>query len=217
MPVALLMGQQIISRSQLEPMDRLYRNNLINSISGFKSANLIGTKGAKGVTNLAIFSSVTHFGSNPPLLGFVTRPTVVPRNTYENILREKFYTINHVHAEITAKAHQTSAKYEGNESEFEICGFEEQWTNHPAPYVKECKVKIGLSLAEKYHIKANDTILVLGNIEEIIVDEGSIGVDGFLDLSKVDTVAINGLDSYLSVRKIARYSYARPGQQLELL
>ena len=51
-------------------MHHLYRINLINSCSGYKSANLIGTKSVDGITNVAIFSSVTHIGSNPALLGF---------------------------------------------------------------------------------------------------------------------------------------------------
>ena len=68
-----------------ENMDHLYRINLINSCSGYKSANLIGTKSSKGNENVAVFSSVTHMGSHPPLLGVFFRPTTVPRNTYENI------------------------------------------------------------------------------------------------------------------------------------
>ena len=59
--------------NDFENLHHLYRINLINSCSGFKSANLIGTKSLSGVSNVAIFSSVTHIGSNPPLLGFFLR------------------------------------------------------------------------------------------------------------------------------------------------
>jgi hypothetical protein len=55
---------------QIENLDKIFRINLINSCSGYKSANLIGTISDKGVKNLAVFSSITHLGSNPPLLGF---------------------------------------------------------------------------------------------------------------------------------------------------
>ena len=58
----------------LKEMDRVKRLKLINSISGIKSANLIGTKSLTGVTNLCIISSVTHIGSNPALIGFICRP-----------------------------------------------------------------------------------------------------------------------------------------------
>jgi flavin reductase (DIM6/NTAB) family NADH-FMN oxidoreductase RutF len=57
------------------------RLNLINSCTGYKSANLIATKSEDGAVNVAIFSSITHLGSNPALIGFIVRPTTVPRNT----------------------------------------------------------------------------------------------------------------------------------------
>ena len=89
------------------------RVNLINSISGYKPANLIGTISAAKKTNLAIFSSVVHLGTNPPLFGFITRPTTeVPRHTYENLKEIGVYTINHVHESFIEKAHYTSAKFD---------------------------------------------------------------------------------------------------------
>ena len=60
---------------EIENLDRLYRINLINSITGIKPANLIGTKSIGNHENLAIISSVVHMGSNPPLIGFIMRPS----------------------------------------------------------------------------------------------------------------------------------------------
>ena len=57
-------------------MDKISRLNLINSITGVKPSNLIGTKSKDGFSNLAIFSSVVHLGSKPPLIGFITRPCI---------------------------------------------------------------------------------------------------------------------------------------------
>ena len=71
--------------NDLDGLSKIYRLNLINSITGYKSANLIGTQSLNGKTNLAIFSSVIHLGSNPALIGFVLRPTTVPRHTYSNL------------------------------------------------------------------------------------------------------------------------------------
>ena len=73
------------SRTDIDQMDKIFRLNLINSCTGFKSANLLGTKSLNGVSNVAVFSSITHLGSNPPLIGFILRPTTVPRDTYRNI------------------------------------------------------------------------------------------------------------------------------------
>ena len=60
--------------NDLDGLSKVYRLNLINSITGYKSANLIGTQNLNGITNLAIFSSIIHIGSNPPLMGFILRP-----------------------------------------------------------------------------------------------------------------------------------------------
>ena len=88
------------SEESLKTLNKIYRLNLINSITGYKPANLIGTKSKNGVTNLAIFSSVIHLGSNPALIGIVTRPNTVPRHTYKNIIDTKYFTINHISKEI---------------------------------------------------------------------------------------------------------------------
>jgi len=47
-------------KNAIDAMENRYRANFINSITGYKSANLIGTVSSDGVENLAIFSSVTH-------------------------------------------------------------------------------------------------------------------------------------------------------------
>ncbi|MCG8387197.1 MAG: flavin reductase family protein [Cytophagales bacterium] len=201
---------------ELDQMERLYRNNLINSISGFKSANLLGSVDENGRANLAIFSSVTHFGSNPPLLGFVVRPPVVPRHTYENLKSTGYFTINHVHRDHIIRAHQTSAKYDQSVDEFEQCGFVKEMSDlHPVPYVRRAPIKIGLSFEEEYPVKANGTILVLGKIIELKALPSVIKEDGFVDLAEAGSVTINGLDSYLLPEKLARFTYARPPQNLE--
>ncbi|MGO3346471.1 MAG: hypothetical protein ACTIM4_14665 [Marinomonas sp.] len=61
------MPNQHFDLQSLSEMTSRYRTQLINSLSGFKSANLIGTCNAQGQTNLAIFSSVFHLGASPAL------------------------------------------------------------------------------------------------------------------------------------------------------
>ena len=108
------------SLDDINQMHHLYRINLINSCSGYKSANLIGTKDSAGTSNVAVFSSITHLGSNPGLLGFFLRPTTVIRNTYDNIKTTGKYTLNHIHEGILEDAHHTSAKYDSSISEFDV-------------------------------------------------------------------------------------------------
>ena len=57
------------NREDIENLEKQFRINLVNSLSGYKSANLIATKSKDEITNVAIYSSVIHLGSNPPLLG----------------------------------------------------------------------------------------------------------------------------------------------------
>ena len=122
-------------------MEKRYRVNFINSLPGFKSLNLIGTINAKGESNLSIVSTVTHFGSNPPLLGYVSRPQSVDRHTLTNIHELGSYSINQVGADFYQKAHQTSARYLAEISEFDAVGLTEEYRDsHRAPFVGESSI-----------------------------------------------------------------------------
>lgn len=195
-------------------MTKNERVNLINSVGGYKSANLIGTISGESVTNLAIFSSVVHIGANPPLLGFVVRPiAAVSRHTYENIGKIPFYTINHVHREFIEAAHRTSARFGADESEFAACGFTEQYVgDFAAPFVKESKIKIGLEFVEEIPIKINDTILIIGEIKHLLLPENLLLENGSVDLSAAGDVCISGLDTYYDAEKIATFPYAKPNK-----
>lgn len=200
-----------ITRDDIDAMEKLYRINLINSCTGYKSANLIGTQSKNGLTNVAVFSSVTHLGSNPPLLGFITRPAVVPRDTYENIRETGVYTINHIHQKIVQDAHHTSAKYPKEVSEFDQTNLQTEYRNDfAAPYVKDCNVQIGMRYLNEYVIEENDTILVVGKIEQLYIDDTILETDGFINLAKAETATINGLDAYAIPKQHARYPYQRP-------
>jgi len=53
----------LVDRQAIEAMGHLYRVAFINSLPGFKSANLLGTVDNNGQTNLSIVSSCIHIGS----------------------------------------------------------------------------------------------------------------------------------------------------------
>jgi len=200
-----------INTNTIDKMESRYQANFFNTISGFKSANLIGTADKTGNTNLAIFNSVIHLGANPPLLGFILRPTTVERHTYENIKQTGYYTFNHVHECFIAQAHQTSAKYDRNISEFESCGFKEEYLNSfNAPYVKESHIKLGLQFEEEHLIQANDTILVVGKIQDVYLDESLVAKDGSVDISEAGTVTISGLYEYFKTTRLKKFEYAKP-------
>lgn len=200
-----------ITREQIDEFPHLYKINLMNSISGYKPANLIATKSKGNITNVAVFSSVVHYGSSPAILGFVLRPTIVVRNTYNNIKETGYYTINAINEAIIEEAHHTSAKYPSEISEFDKTALSEEFKNNfHAPFVAESPLQIGMKFLEEHYIKANGTILVLGEVTDLYFNDNMLSEDGLLNLSKEKVAAINGLDTYMVAENYTRLSYQRP-------
>ncbi|MAM20012.1 MAG: flavin reductase family protein [Christiangramia sp.] len=205
-----------ITAAEIQQMEKIFRLNLVNSCTGYKSANLIATKSQNGNPNVAVFSSVTHLGSDPALLGFVTRPLTVERNTYKNIRETGYFTVNHIHEKMIEQAHQTAAKYDEHISEFAKTGLEEEYLDDfPAPYVGQSEIKLGCKYVNEYEIKENDTLLIVAAIEHIYFDEGIQMPDGWLRLDDAGSVAINGLDGYALPALLDRFHYARPDQEVK--
>ena len=195
----------------LEKMSKIYRLNLVNCITGYKSANLVGTKSVEGNENLAIFSSVIHLGSNPALIGFILRPTTVPRHTYANIKATGIFTINAITDKQIADAHHTSAKYPAGVSEFDQTDLvTERKKNWNAPFVQGAPIQLGCRYQNEYFIKENDTIMVVASIEDIYISEPLLLKDGWVQLDQGNIVSINGLDGYTAPQLLERFPYARP-------
>jgi len=199
-----------IDRPEIDQMEKFFRRNLINSLSGFKSLCLCGTRNAEGTTNLSVISSVIHVGANPPLMGMLIRPDSVPRHTLSNLESTGFFTLNHVHEAFYTKAHQTSARYPEDVSEFDAAGLTEQYGElHPAPYVAESQVRIGLQFKERHNI-LNGTIFIVGGIVELQVPETALHEDGYLDPERTGTLTVGGLDGYYKAEGLGRLPYAKP-------
>ncbi|MDG1719981.1 MAG: flavin reductase, partial [Bacteroidia bacterium] len=135
-----------LGKADIQSMQKVERLNLINSLSGIKPANLIGTIDQEGKENLAIFSSVVHLGSNPALFGFILRPQGdVRRHTHENIMSTGVYTINFVTTDFIQNAHYTSAKFDVSINEFKKSKLTPSYIDgYDAPFVKESPIKMGL-------------------------------------------------------------------------
>jgi flavin reductase (DIM6/NTAB) family NADH-FMN oxidoreductase RutF len=201
-----------LTAADIQAFEKIYRLNLVNGLPGFKPANLVGTAAPDGRTNLAVFSSALHLGSDPALLGIVTRPTTVPRHTYANLKARGCFTLNHVPEALAAQAHYTSANFPDDVSEFDECGFSAEYRDDfPAPYVAESPLSIGLRLLEEHAI-SNGTVLLVGSVEHVYLKDELLRPDGTLDLVAAGTAAISGLDGYHAVAPPVRFGYARPGQ-----
>ncbi|MCG5643484.1 flavin reductase family protein [Flavobacteriaceae bacterium LSUCC0859] len=201
----------------LEKLPSRFRANLINSCTGYKSVNLIGSKSSSGIENLAIFNSVIHLGSNPALIGFTTRPLTVQRDTYDHIKSSGEFTINAISKDFIDKAHQTAAKYDRDQSEFKAVGLSPEYKNKcSAPFVKESPLKYWCTYVNEYPIKENECILIVGAIQEIHIDPDTIQTDGWIDLSKNKLTAGIGLDGYATPENPVRFEYATTDKKARL-
>jgi len=201
-------------KTAIETLGKVHRLNLINSCTGFKSANLIGTASREGKTNLAVFSSITHLGSDPALLGFILRPTTVPRHTYTNLKDLGYFSVNAISERFIRSAHQTSANYPEEVSEFEATGITSEWKQGIlVPFVELSPVQLLCKYLNEYTIQENGTLHVIASIEKVYVNEAMLSEDYWIQLDKGGVVSINGLDGYAKTELIERLPYARVNKE----
>ncbi len=202
------------TKEDINQFEKRFRGAFVNSLSGFKSLNLIGSIDNKGVQNLAIFNSVFHLGADPALLGMISRPDSVARHTLENIRTTGFYTINAVGEEFFEQAHHTSARFDG--SEFTATKLEALFKDDfAAPFVKESPLKIGMKLVREIEIDENGTIMIIGSIESVEFDEKACDDSGYVDLEKLKVTSGVSLEGYYKPRLLARLEYAKPDKPIK--
>lgn len=200
-----------LSPEQLAAMDRYQRMNLVNSLSGYKQPFLVGSLDGRNRYNLGLFNSLVHIGAHPARMGFFIRPLTVPRHTYHNMLERKVFTINLVREDMLDAAHQTSADYPWGVSEFSATGLTAWFSEkHPAPYVAESVLRIGMELEEDHRLSCNGNILVVGRVVELFLPEDSLQPAGHVDIMGQQTVGVIGLDTYFRANLLGVKPYARP-------
>jgi len=199
-----------VTFQEIAEMDDLFRRTFVNSLTGFKSVCLIGTHNLQKQTNLAVFSQVFHIGANPPLIGILVRPDKSPRHTLQNIEATQEFTINHIREEFYKQAHQTSARYPRENSEFDTCELTPFYSSLlNAPYVREANIKMGLTLAQRVDIAINGTILLIGQVVEVMFPEECLWHDGYLDIEQAGSLTSSSLDGYHTTQRLARLKYAK--------
>ena len=199
------------SQKDIDTLSKIYRLNLINSATGYKSAQLVGSVSSEGNENLAVFSSIVHLRSSPALIGMILRPTTVPRHTYANMKATGVFTLNAIHESQIEDAHHTSASYPESISEFDKTQLKvERKKNFLAPFVKDSPIQMACKYLNEYHIKENDTLLIVGSIEDLYVKDSILLEDGWIQLDLGGIVTINGLDGYAIPKLQERFPYARP-------
>jgi hypothetical protein len=76
---------------------------------------------------------------------------------------------------------------------------------------------MAMEYVEEYPIKANGTILLVGEIKDLYLEDTLLETDGFVNLSKANIAAINGLDGYALPQLKTRLGYQRPKKMEETL
>ncbi|MBA4241862.1 MAG: flavin oxidoreductase [Sphingobacteriaceae bacterium] len=209
--------QRYFSFVDLMGLEQRYRAAFVNSLSGFKSVALIGTANSSKQTNLAIFNSLIHIGANPPYIGFISRPDSIDRHTLSNIMETGYYTINHINEDIFKQAHQTSARYPRDISEFDATHLTPDYKlGFKAPFVKESHIQLGVQFKERINITTNNTVLVIGQINQVYFPNDCLCNDGFLDIEKAKTITCSGLDSYHKTERLARLTYAKTDRDVSI-
>lgn len=202
---------QQFTRDDIGQLPSRYRAQLINSLTGFKPANLLATQSLDGIPNLAMVSSAVHLGADPALVGLVMRPPVVERHSLENIRETGVYTLNHVHPEMLEAAHQCAAKYPRDINEFDAVGLRIDYPfSFAAPAVAESRLQVGLRLIDIMAIKQNGTEFVIGEIDWVQIKGDVLHEDGYAAIEELDSVAVSGLDSYHATKHIGRLGYPKP-------
>ena len=195
-------------KEEILKLNRIKRINLINSVTGIKPANLIGTKSKEGYENLAIISSVVHLGSDPAILGFALRPQKYQKSdTYKNIINTSFFSINSISNEFIENAHYTSAKLPFGQSEFEKMKIKKEYIeDFYSPFVYSSSIKIGLKLNKEISLP-NECVLITGNICVISIDDKILTETGHINLMDSNIVGISGVDTYYSLVKSKKMPY----------
>ena len=191
--------------------DRFYRANFINSLSGYKPAFLVGTVNESGQPNLSIFSNIIHLGADPALIGMLNRPREAAPHTLSNIEKTGVFTLNMISRNMIDAAHQTSAKYAADISEFDTTGLTPCWRDGcNAPFVEESPVHLHLEKLQVIPIEQNGTFFIIGALKSVHLNASMIESDGFLDLTKAEIICTQGIDGYFLPEKIKRLPYAKP-------
>ena len=204
-------SERHVSLEEFSKFEDRKRIQFINSLSGFKSCNLIGTSSKSNDLNVSVISSAFHLGASPALMGFIIRPDSVPRDTLINIRETGVCTLNHINSDIYEQAHQTSARYPKEISEFEACNLTPEYKNKFfAPFIKESKIKLSLELVREVPIIENGTHMLICKITNVYFPKDSLEDDGYINIERADSVCVSGLNSYHSTERLSYLAYAKP-------
>ncbi|KAF5370790.1 hypothetical protein D9758_002001 [Tetrapyrgos nigripes] len=173
----------------------------------------VSTLATDGTPNLAPFSYFSMVSHNPPLLSisFSLSPRR-PKDTRENILNTKQFTVNIISEEFAEAANITSVESPASNDEWKLSGL----TMEPSTEVKpamvkeshismECELNFAHDVTDLTTSQITNT-LVLGLIKRVHVRESVLNEDG----SQVNPTALNPL------ARLGGLSYATLGDGFDI-
>lgn len=188
----------IFDANEIRPRD-VYRH-LINIITPRPIA-WVSTISSAGVPNLAPFSFFNGIGSRPPTLLFcpANKRDGTRKDTLLNVEENGEFVVNIVSYDLAQQMHDTSADYDFETSEFEVCGLTAADSESvKAPRVAEASASIECELLQSLHLGTGPgaSNVVIGRIKIIRIDDAVLDADGFADADKLDTVGRMGTGGY---------------------
>ncbi len=76
--------------------------------------------------------------------------------------------------------------------------------------MEEAVVKIAMRFEDSIPISLNGTVLIVGSIMQVDINDGMVGGDGFVNLSASEVLISQGLDAYFVSKEVGRLPYAKP-------
>lgn len=185
-----------MQEQDLTKMEKERKIALIQSIVGPRAVHLIGTKSSQGLSNLAVFNSIMHLGSDPALIGLFFRPGI--RHTLQNLMDTGYCSLNAAPPDKVIAIHETRKPWE--HSEFETCGFTEVYhPHHFVPFVKESSLHALLKLENILSVEANNTSIAVLRVEAVFVEAENMDTDGAVAFMKQNWLLSRGLDTYFEL------------------
>lgn len=152
-----------------------------------------GTRSKSGINNLAPFSFYNVFSAKPPIVGFSTIPRTdgSKKDTLQNIIDTKCFTLNCVSHALVKEMSKTSALLAPEENEFDYAHLNAaEAKSINAPYVKESLLVFECELQKVINFGDGPGAgnLILGEITHIHVDDSLYQENGRIDFEALDPV-----------------------------
>ncbi|KAL1703004.1 hypothetical protein EV121DRAFT_208875 [Schizophyllum commune] len=181
----------------------------------------VSTVSKDGVPNLAPFSYFSMIGHNPPMVSIsCSLTTRRPKDTRENILATRQFSVNIVSEHLAVPMNATSVECPADVDEWEIAGLRKRPSVGIKPALVdaslvnfECELYHHLDIAPPSETGQASlpptTTLILGLIQRVHVNEGILTPDGSaIDPAKLQAVARLGGTAYAKVNE--GFELARP-------